>query len=449
MAERVGDVERSSESSRATPIVSAAIPKNSNKQTGQTPRKKRFQSAANEPAAKSGNAKPVPVAMALPANESSSVPVLSPATQKRPLPVAPLMPSGNVASAAGAATTKAPIVVGLPGTRPTEPTANISTRQLQPKNVLEPDADEQESVLAAAFASVYTLPSWLISFIVHMVLLLLLALLSMGSPQVRAMVLELTEAQSVENLKMFELAIEPDEVKLDSEMSELQTEDLQDLSADLEADLEDQLSGSVESGDDDVMGNDLYQSLTKSGTGSQGGAGEGAKFYGTGASGNNFVFVIDCSGSMANQYRWMSAKRELKEAIERLTTKQRFFVFLYNHESYPMQRKTARMLPATNRNKKDAFRWLDRQHPMGDTKPWNSLKASLKIEPDAIFLLSDGELNDDTERNLKQHNKVRTWSNGDRGKTPIHTISLGNGFGSKTMERISKTNGGTFTRVVK
>jgi hypothetical protein len=177
------------------------------------------------------------------------------------------------------------------------------------------------------------------------------------------------------------------------------------------------------------------------------GDGKGASFFGTGAVGTRFVFVVDCSGSMGDEYRWIMARRELKEAIMGLTEEQQFFVFLYNDTSFSFTKRKPKLISATKQNKEKIFKWLDSQSPIGDTRPWRAMKSSLGLKPNAVFLLSDGELKDDTVQLLREENVERVKNNEKIGKIPIHTISLGSGFGSDTMRAISDQNDGTFTHV--
>jgi hypothetical protein len=72
--------------------------------------------------------------------------------------------------------------------------------------------------------------------------------------------------------------------------------------------------------------------------------------------------------------------------------------------------------------------------------------AALILDPDAIFLLSDGELQDNTVSLLRVWNVDREDSYGAHSKIPIHTISLGPpGGGQRMMKRIAEDNDGEFT----
>ena len=177
-------------------------------------------------------------------------------------------------------------------------------------------------------------------------------------------------------------------------------------------------------------------------------AGPGAKFFGVESSGNRFVFVIDCSGSMGGS-RWYRAVKELNEAISNLEPSQEFLVLLYNSGMSVMMNESiveANLVVANQDNKLRSKRWLRKQRPNGGTYPSQAMFAALILDPDAIFLLSDGELQDNTVSLLRVWNVDREDSYGAHSKIPIHTISLGPpGGGQRMMKRIAEDNDGEFT----
>ena len=71
------------------------------------------------------------------------------------------------------------------------------------------------------------------------------------------------------------------------------------------------------------------------------------------------------------------------------------------------------------------------------------LRASRRINPDAIFMLSDGELQDNSLQMLRQINSIDS----DLRQIPIHTVHLMSEFGRETLEIIAKENQGTFTPI--
>ena len=179
--------------------------------------------------------------------------------------------------------------------------------------------------------------------------------------------------------------------------------------------------------------------------------GTSPQFFGTEAMGNRFVFIIDASDSMNEDYRWHQAIRELEKSIGKLGEDQTALVLLYNFQTFPMfdtRPESLKMLPVTEKFKKALSRWLDLQRPTGGTRPAHALSYSLTLDPDAIFLLSDGLLADNSIQLLARENAARDPENGDFSKIPIHTVSLGpNEAGAELMKFIADNNDGKFTWV--
>ena len=176
------------------------------------------------------------------------------------------------------------------------------------------------------------------------------------------------------------------------------------------------------------------------------GKGTGVKFFGVESEGNKFVFVVDCSGSMADERRYQRAVYELTRSMDMLETHHRFLVILYNSETYPMLGMTEqniRLLPATRKNKKRVEKWLEYQQPDALTMPMFAMKTSLSLMPSSIYFLSDGEFHDFTIPMLDKLN-VDDSSTG-KTKIPINTITLGStGIGAPMMKYIADESGGRF-----
>jgi hypothetical protein len=173
----------------------------------------------------------------------------------------------------------------------------------------------------------------------------------------------------------------------------------------------------------------------------------GTSFFGLKSYGDQFVFVIDCSSSMTQNFRWERAVYELTKAIKGLEEDKEFLVLLYNSQTFIMMdvpEGEMALIPATLANKDRLYDWLDQQRPNGGTFPAHAMQVGLAFDPSAIFLLSDGEIRDHTDEILKRKNRPHRRSNGEKEKTPIHTVLLGNGFGREQMKSIAKFNNGKF-----
>ncbi len=172
------------------------------------------------------------------------------------------------------------------------------------------------------------------------------------------------------------------------------------------------------------------------------------EFYGIPAAGQRFVFVVDASRSM-NGAKWEQAQQELLRAVEQLGPQREFYVILFDAAPHPMfhdRRHEAQPLPATPQNIARLQGWLT-QHELGyNTSPCLAVKHGLDLQPDAIFLVTDGEFNDPTAGYLRENNRT-SQASGPVPRIAVHTISLG-APGEKLLARIARENGGTFRKIV-
>jgi hypothetical protein len=328
--------------------------------------------------------------------------------------------------------------------------SNVSIHELNPSEQLDP---QRQKITHA----ITRLPSWLISMVLHLSLILAFAVVTFGVQATPTMVLQLSEspADLLDDMAM-EITLDDEQIEeptdsdfsvADEELIEPQAVSVEMLEDFSEADA---LMSSVNSGDQ-LFGEDSDSGGSDANdAGTSGSDGSGASFYGVESQGNRFVFVIDCSGSMDSEYRWISAIKELKRSIGELDQSQSFLIYLYNRDTWAMLGANlfqAELLPADDDTKIRVTRWLDRFSPRSDTYPGGALKLALLQKPDAVFFLSDGELMDNTVQwlrawNPKGNNSAETYSLVDQ--IPIHTIFLGSGTGRLTMEVIAKQNSGQF-----
>ncbi len=175
----------------------------------------------------------------------------------------------------------------------------------------------------------------------------------------------------------------------------------------------------------------------------------GASFFGAQAEGNRFVFVIDSSGSMRGP-RWESLCKELVRAIKSLSPDQDFFVISFDAFAHPMfgtAPPKGKFLKSIDKNVKRIQNWLLSIEHGRNTLPASSVGMAMKLEPDAIFLLSDGEIRDSTVMDLRVWNRKQDEDGSTKALVPIHTVLLHSLMGYETLETIARENGGTFTPV--
>ena len=137
------------------------------------------------------------------------------------------------------------------------------------------------------------------------------------------------------------------------------------------------------------------------------------------AVGGSFVFLIDRSQSMGGGGLGVlqDAEDELVRALKRLLPEHRFQVAVYHHKSVYLQRRE--LLPATEANKALVPGFLSTKAAFGTTKHQLALTSALALEPDVIFLLTDGG-----EPPMKDH-EVRAVAKLASPRTAIHCIQFG------------------------
>jgi hypothetical protein len=166
---------------------------------------------------------------------------------------------------------------------------------------------------------------------------------------------------------------------------------------------------------------------------------QAAQFFGVKALGRRFVFVVDSSTSMRGP-KFLAAKAELIYALNRLSREQAFFVFFFDVGTKPMPFRhgdeALQTVPPTSENLQRARRWLASIELGPDTLPYDAMRQAVEMHPDAIYLLSDGQFQDGglTEQFLALYSP----------KPVIHTIAFWDLAGAAALQRIARESGGTF-----
>jgi len=176
-----------------------------------------------------------------------------------------------------------------------------------------------------------------------------------------------------------------------------------------------------------------------SGSGGTDGKQEGAAtFFGATVPGTRFVYVVDASRSMAGN-RFRKAKRELFRSVSNLRPDQQYYVIFFGLDSYPMYfpEPCPSLVPAMPETWRLLSRWMDHVDPRTQpaTNGRSAMLLALELDPDAVYLLSDGDFTDDTVPVLMAMGS---------SEIPIHAIAFGTEAARWDLQRIAEKHQGTY-----
>ena len=300
---------------------------------------------------------------------------------------------------------------------------------------------------------------YLISFWAHLLLFLVLSLIVVSagigdSPLFLDAVAAPADAEEA-SLEIVDLAAD---LELEAQPEQNHLEDLFEEQLAVEESRNDAVKSI-----DDLKPQDLLASSSGAASkiGRERGDGKSATFFGTKAAGRRFVFVVDRSASMRNGSqnfrsdelfnRFDVATSEMLSAVSSLQPHQEFFVLMFVHNTIPMFGQQSleqsgdrdfETIPATRENKIRLQQWVESVKMGGGTDPRRAIEVAISMQPDAIFMLSDGqfisEMGDHQPKTLdivRSHAAVGTI-------VPINTISLVVEDTIPVMEEIAERSGG-------
>ncbi len=170
--------------------------------------------------------------------------------------------------------------------------------------------------------------------------------------------------------------------------------------------------------------------------GGGGGSGKGVGFFGTHTRADSVIFVVDMSGSMQGR-RFNRAVEELIRSLSKMQPPQKFSIFFYNNVTHPLfEERQTRMVTATPGMRAKAIKWIKSLDPIGDTAPEEAIERALKMKPQVIYFLTDGEIPETTRDTAKRYNADK--------KTVIHTIAFEFEGGAEMLRGIAIDNRGKY-----
>jgi len=168
------------------------------------------------------------------------------------------------------------------------------------------------------------------------------------------------------------------------------------------------------------------------------------RVFGVEGTGHKFVYVFDRSTSMGGSGRnaLMAAKKELIASLETLQETHQFHIIFYNDQQkhFNPSGQQGRLAFATERNKRRARTFIGGVVHAGSTEHEAALKAALMYKPDVIFFLTDAAV---PRLDAEQLNNIHRWAAG----ITINAIEFGRGpkqGGDSFLTRLAQQNGGQY-----
>lgn len=180
----------------------------------------------------------------------------------------------------------------------------------------------------------------------------------------------------------------------------------------------------------------------------------GAEFFGVKATGNTFVYIVDCSPSMKKDGAFDAARQEIGRSLTSMKPTQRFYLMFFGKEierlSIESGREEEYPIYATPANVQKAIEWLGRSVIQKEGWPPNdSLDKAIEMQPDGIFMLFDGDTRSDVAKHLTKVNRTTDILSEPGPKVPIHVIHFFQEEFATAMRKVANENGGTYRFVAR
>lgn len=152
----------------------------------------------------------------------------------------------------------------------------------------------------------------------------------------------------------------------------------------------------------------------------------------------NVTFVLDTSGSMANENRLSVARQAVVEGLGLLREQDTFNIVAFNIAPTSFAEGP---VPANQANRQRAVEFLKRQNPRGSTDLVPALERAFQFQkPDArnaVLLLSDGDATD-----VDNHAPFLTSLRRQNRQARVFTFGVGNEVNRPLLDRLAVETGG-------
>ena len=166
--------------------------------------------------------------------------------------------------------------------------------------------------------------------------------------------------------------------------------------------------------------------------------------FGVKAEGSKFVYVLDRSGSTAGKLM-DAAKAEILASIEKIDDVHQFQIVVYNErpKAFNPAGPGGQLAFGTDANRAEVKKFLSTIAADGGTDHEAALSMAIRMRPDVIFLLTDGDDPKLTARQLERIDRVGPG-------IMIHTIQFGSGPQKASggfMVKLAHQSGGEYVYV--
>ncbi len=159
----------------------------------------------------------------------------------------------------------------------------------------------------------------------------------------------------------------------------------------------------------------------------------GTKFFNTRGNAYTVVYVVDASPSMIGLFEPLKA--ELKDSLDILKPMQKFHVMFFSSGS-PVEGPGRGLTWASERNKRKYREFIDGVDIGEQTDPTGAIRRALELNPDLIYLLTDGDFRDKPADQIVKLSKERNIK--------INTIAYVNQRGAFLLREIAERTGGVY-----